>query len=59
MTRAQLITENEALHGLLAQACTTLLNVAELAAKHNPEVFEQIASEARDALACVQEGYVP
>lgn len=59
MTRDALIRENEALHGLLAHACTTLVRVAELGSKYDPDTFEEIERSARDALANVQEGYVP
>lgn len=52
MTREQLITENTALHGLLAQACQALANVANAASQ--PLVVSQIA---RDTLCQVMEGW--
>lgn len=52
VTREQLITENNALHGLLAHACGALANIDNAASQ--PLVVTQIA---RDTLCQIMEGW--
>jgi hypothetical protein len=61
MTREQLITENEALHGLLAHACEALHWIGTARGESDEEGVVHMPDyrgRARDTLAQIKEGVV-